>query len=240
MTTFTDQLDEDSRVIAFRPILVQVTGSLASGVLLSQLIYWHKVMFGREFYKTNNELMQETGLTLTELKSAKKRLIERKFVSTKLRRNPATTHYEIDEDAILKAFPSWRESYQLDESSKQESYQPVGGNPTNQLAGIRPTLHTENTNKITKQITPVAIEAEKKWETVMDHLEAGMLPDVFKTWFAPTVGMIVRPDRLLVGVPNRYYKKCLEENFKSKIRDALKEVGGYESPPSPEFQIMSG
>ncbi len=91
MTTFTDQLDEDSRVIAFRPILVQVTGSLASGVLLSQLIYWHKVMFGREFYKTNNELMQETGLTLTELKSAKKRLIERKFVSTKLRRHPATT-----------------------------------------------------------------------------------------------------------------------------------------------------
>ena len=133
MTDFFEKLGEYGRAIAFRPCLVKVSGSLAGGVLLSQLLYCDKVMSGREFYKTNRELMDETGLTLTELKSAKKRLIEGKLIITKLRRHPATTHYEIDEEAIIKVVSSWQESANWD-----------GGNQTNQLARIRPTSWRES------------------------------------------------------------------------------------------------
>lgn len=238
MTVFFEKLDEHGRVIAFRPGLVKVSGSLAGGLLLSQLLYWHKVMSGREFYKTNKELMDETGLTLTELKSAKCLLKKGKFITTNLRGHPATTHYEINEDVILKAIPSWQESDQLDEFSKQESDQPVGGNPTHQLAGIQPTYYSEITNKITNKITP-EFEAGKNWESVKEKLEEKLILHNYLTWFKPTSGIIVRSDKVLIGVPNRFYKKCLEENYSKEIRVALVEAVGFEKPPKPEFKVIA-
>ena len=82
-------------------------------------------------------------------------------------------------------------------------------------------------------------EAEQKWLAVKDHIQEGMLPHNFETWFLPTVGMVMRPDKVLIGVPTRMHGVCLERNYNSKIQEALKNVGEYESPPSPEFKIMS-
>ena len=46
--------------IAFHRINVKITGSITSGLLLSQLWYWWNAVKNREFYKTDAELMEET------------------------------------------------------------------------------------------------------------------------------------------------------------------------------------
>lgn len=82
-------------------------------------------------------------------------------------------------------------------------------------------------------------ESGKKWDEVKETLNQKILPDNFKTWFEPTVGLVVQPNRVLVAVPNRFYKKCLEENYRPQIREALLEAMGFENPPRPEFKIMA-
>ena len=159
VTTCTDQLDKHGRAIAFRPILVKITGSLASGLLLSQLLYWSKAMRGREFYKTNKSLMNETALTVNEIKGAKSRLIKKGFITTKLRRHPATTHYEINGEAIMEAVSSWLESSQLN-----------GRNPANKMIGIQPTIHTENKSENKKENTTPLIPPRGEVEGWFDEI----------------------------------------------------------------------
>jgi uncharacterized phage protein (TIGR02220 family) len=133
-----DQLTD--RPIAFHPCLVRICKSLAAGVLLSQLLYWSKVMSGKIFYKTSKELMAETGLTEMEMRGAKKRLKGLGFISTKLKRHPATTHYQIHCDQIIEAISSLGKLTELD-----------GVNHPNKMGQINQTIHTENTAENTRK-----------------------------------------------------------------------------------------
>ncbi|NIQ00979.1 MAG: hypothetical protein GWM98_11620 [Nitrospinaceae bacterium] len=79
-------------------------------------------------------------------------------------------------------------------------------------------------------------EAERVWSRVLKILEArdDMLPDNFATWFEPTEGLDLSREKFLVSVPNRLFVKCLDLNYQSKIRDALK-AAGLDPPPPVEF-----
>ena len=64
------------RPISYHRCFAQITGSVAAGVMLSQLIYWSKRTSDPEkwFYKTQKEWQEETGLTRTEQENARKKL----------------------------------------------------------------------------------------------------------------------------------------------------------------------
>ena len=64
------------RPISYHKCFAQITGSVAAGVMLSQLIYWSKRTSDPEkwFYKTQKEWQEETGLTRTEQENARKKL----------------------------------------------------------------------------------------------------------------------------------------------------------------------
>ena len=146
MTNVFDHLTD--RVIAFSPCFAKITGSLASGVLLAQLLYWHKAMDGKEFYKTDAELIEETGLSRHEFRSAKGKLKDKGFVTTKLKKSPAKTHFKVDKDSIIKAISRLPKSGKLDYRK-----------PANKFTEIRQTglpksdqlIHTEITSKITSE-----------------------------------------------------------------------------------------
>ena len=82
-------------------------------------------------------------------------------------------------------------------------------------------------------------DSKKKWAAVKEHIKVGMLPENFKTWIDPTVGLIFLPNKMVVGVPNRFFVKCLEMNYRSEIQEALIQAVGFNPPPVPEFEIMS-
>jgi len=127
-----DELND--KPIVYHRIYTKITGSITGGLLLSQLIYWDRKMKHKKFYKTDDNFCQETGMTLEELKTAKKKV--NKFVQITREGIPAKTHYKVDISAIIKAITSYGESPQLDM-----------GNPHNLMTGI-PITTTENTQRI--------------------------------------------------------------------------------------------
>lgn len=142
------------KVIAYHPILSKITGKLTSGVLLSQIMYWANTKDGKEFYKTDKEFCEETGLTLDELKAAKKRLIEGGFITVVKRGTPQRSFYlhmvEITEIKL-------REFHQLD-----------GVNSTNLTVEIPPT-NTESTTETTRE-EPSPSKEEENPHTLPDFL----------------------------------------------------------------------
>lgn len=82
-------------------------------------------------------------------------------------------------------------------------------------------------------------EAEALWAKCMKFIEGKVIPESFNTWFVPVFPITMRRDRVVIGVPTRMHAMCLERNYNSEIRGALLETLGFDSPPVPEFQIMS-
>ncbi|MHB8136239.1 MAG: hypothetical protein ACYDH1_18680, partial [Anaerolineaceae bacterium] len=70
--------------IAYQSIYARIVGSLAGGVLLSQIIYWWFAVKEREFYKSNKDFISETGMSIREFNTAKKTLKEKGFISVTL------------------------------------------------------------------------------------------------------------------------------------------------------------
>ena len=102
------------RPIAYFPCFARIAGSLTAGVLLAQLLYWHKAVKGREFFKKDLELIKETALTWHEFRAAKSRLKLLKFIQTKRKMSPAVTHYTINKTTIIEAIGRLPKSVNLD------------------------------------------------------------------------------------------------------------------------------
>ena len=137
----------NDKPISYRRIYTKITGKISRGVLLSQLVYWATTCNYKEFYKTNDDIAKETGLSLNELKSAKKKLVALKFISIELKSLPRKTYYTINIDYIME--------YIVKYVIGVNSNHPVGDNSTNCMGVISPTTSentsentTENTNNI--------------------------------------------------------------------------------------------
>jgi len=131
--------------IAYYPIYTKITGSLTCGILLSQIMYWYKKTGEGEFYKTNVDLQNETGMTREEIKTAKNKLQSLGFITVTRKGLLGKSHYTVNENKFQnnlldtedqKGAARWRESRQQD-----------GGNHANKMVGITPY-----TKEITKDI----------------------------------------------------------------------------------------
>ncbi len=106
----------NTRPIAFNPEYSRICGKetkLNNGktvfrddqscaILLSQLCYWHSAMKGKEFYKTDEELMAECGCFSRDrhLKN-KKRLIEMGVISYNVKGTPARGYWQVKEKELI-------------------------------------------------------------------------------------------------------------------------------------------
>jgi hypothetical protein len=124
----------NQRPIAYFPLYKDLTTSTTAGVLLSQLMYW----FGKKdkFYKTDNDILEETHLTASELKAAKKKIKNLPFISITREGVPAKTYYEIKWDMY---------EISLSQFAKLER-----ANKTNSSGEIRQTI-TKITTKIERE-----------------------------------------------------------------------------------------
>ena len=91
----------NQRPIAVYPIYIKITGSVNAGLLLSQLMYWYGAMNGRIFYKTDAEIMEETCLSESELRTAKNKLKSMSFIEIKAKGVPAKTYYSINAEKLI-------------------------------------------------------------------------------------------------------------------------------------------
>jgi len=92
-----------TKPIAFNPDLARLTGSVTSGLLLSQLLYWwDKKRLDKEyFYKTVKELEEETTLSKEEQLSAIKKLKACGYVTICYREIPAKRSFVLNINNII-------------------------------------------------------------------------------------------------------------------------------------------
>jgi hypothetical protein len=141
----------NQRPIAVYPIYIKLTGSVTSGLLLSQIMYWYSAVNGRAFYKSDAEIMEETMLTSNELRSAKLRLKGLSFMNMYLKGVPARTHYEIDADLLFSEI----NKCSLVKSTKLDKL-----NPLNSVSDINETITENTTENTTKNTTKKGCEFE--------------------------------------------------------------------------------
>jgi len=100
--------------IAYQRVYSEITGSVVAGLVLSQLVYWDKTMKHKWFYKTDQDFSDELGVSVYELRAAKKKIKELKLVETKLKGVPAKTNYKVNIDLLINKIVSLRKSRKLD------------------------------------------------------------------------------------------------------------------------------
>ena len=151
----------NERPIAFYPVYRRLTGSTTAGLLLSQLMYW----FSKQdtFYKTNEDIMLETGLTTDELKAAKKKIKSLLFITVVRKDIPAKTYYTIDWKAYEKALEA---SCEVPPTSSCKSHHTDGGNSTNCMVEFPLSINDKSfdrdyTETTTDIITPKAKSKNK-------------------------------------------------------------------------------
>ncbi|CAB4143934.1 hypothetical protein UFOVP458_6 [uncultured Caudovirales phage] len=133
----------NQRPIAVYPIYIKLTGSVNAGLLLSQIMYWYGAMKGKTFYKSDSEIMEETMLSVNELRHAKLRLKQMSFIKISLHGIPAKTHYTIDDKLLIS---------EINECSLVESTKLNKSKPRNYNSDFNET-NTENTTENTTKNT---------------------------------------------------------------------------------------
>jgi hypothetical protein len=137
----------NQRPIAVYPIYIKITGSVNAGLLLSQLMYWYGAVNGRIFYKSDIEIMEETCLSESELRTAKNKLKSMPFIEIKAKGVPAKTHYSINAENLISEIHAF---------SSAKSTKLKTRNQRNSNSEFNETITentTENTTKITTDIS---------------------------------------------------------------------------------------
>ena len=67
-------------------------------------------------------------------------------------------------------------------------------------------------------------DAENLWNTVLQGIKKKVTPRTFNTWFKSTKAVRVSENRLLVAVPNEFYREWLGIHFSGLIDDILDEM----------------
>ncbi len=142
------------RPIAYQKIYAQLTGSVTAGLLLSQITYWwYGPAEEREFYKTDNELIDELALGMRELRNAKAKLKKLKIIGTVRKGVPCKTFYKLNESELLAQISSLAEKAKLVKLKEPN------------LNGLKgPTTTKTNPIDYTETTKPIEISAQERLE----------------------------------------------------------------------------
>ena len=93
-----------ARPILFNPVFARMSGSITSGLILSQLLFWQSIV-GNDiwFYKTIDELEEETCLTRSQQDTALAFWKESGIVKIEIRGVPAKRYFMVDISTLIES-----------------------------------------------------------------------------------------------------------------------------------------
>ena len=173
------------------PILNRITGKTSAGYLLSQIIHWHTVKKGAEFYKTDKEFCQELEMGPSEFRAAKKLLTDMQAITIVRRGIPSTSYYRVNMDHI---------------NSLMENATSLSANPANCSDDVSPTNSVDTTEIPVDTTLPA---------------DQGALPEILgKTPLARLVSVYSLKFNELYGFnPSGLNWAMLGRNFKQALND---------------------
>lgn len=142
--------------MAYYPIYRQITGSTAAGILLSQLMYWFSAVHGREFYKTDQEIIDETGLTDNELRNAKNKLRALPFIAINVKGVPPRTRYLVNSEILFR---------EIHEIELVKSTKSISLNPLKLNREIHENITENTTENTTEKINKKEVRSDFENET---------------------------------------------------------------------------
>ena len=147
----------NQRPIAIYPIYIRITGSVNAGLLLSQLMYWYGAVNGRIFYKSDSEIMEETCLSESELRTAKNKLKSMSFIDIKAKGVPARTHYFINPQELISEIRNF---------SSAKSTKLKTRNQQNYNSEFNETITENTTENTTKNTSYILSENSKEFSPI--------------------------------------------------------------------------
>jgi len=147
----------NQRPIAVYAIYIKITGSVNAGLLLSQLMYWYGAVNGRIFYKSDCEIMEETCLSESELRTAKNKLKLMSFIEIKAKGVPAKTHYSINAEKLISEIHNF---------SSVKSTKLKKRNQQNCNSEINETITESTTENTTKNTSYILSENSKEFSPI--------------------------------------------------------------------------
>lgn len=162
--------------IAFHRCLAKITGSVCSGLMLSQAVYWSNRTTDPDgwFWKTQEEWEEETTMSRYEQETARKLLKKTGFWEEKLIGVPAKMHYRINFEVLDKV---------LSQTSMGESHKLDCGKTPNKNDGLTLTNSTQITSEKPSNETALPVELPPRFpkseKEAITACMAQALPDDF-------------------------------------------------------------
>lgn len=106
------------RPVAYYPSMAHALGDQKCALFLSNFYYWEGKQSNEEgwIYKSQAEILRETGLTRTMQETARKKLVKIGIMTEQKKGNPGTMHYKFDWDK----FNSILYKYYSEQDNKSE------------------------------------------------------------------------------------------------------------------------
>ncbi|MDQ2190597.1 MULTISPECIES: hypothetical protein [unclassified Vibrio] len=159
------------RPVAFHRSFVRLGIGVTGALLLSQSLYWSKRTNNTDgwFYKSAEEWKDETGMTRTELETARKKLRNLGILEEKKVGVPCRLHYRINAANLIAC---------LQQTSLQDSCKQACGNPAS-MAAENLQANTENTQRLPettseksdapKRKTALSFILERDWPSELNQ-----------------------------------------------------------------------
>ncbi len=190
--------------IAFRREFSEITGSLAAGVMLSQLLYWASRTSNPYgwIYKTQKEWEFETTISRRGQETARKKLVYLGIIEEKLMKVPARLHFRVNFNILNRLLEEHFKNVRNVQHSMAESAKLAGTNEPFSLL-------TKNTTKNT---------TESVSEDTHDDVQ-----ELVKYWNEQT-GQDLRLSKKEMGPIYGIIKRETTERLKQAIKVAAREI----------------
>jgi len=138
--------------VAFYPAFRKVLGlNAAATQFLSQAVYWTERTDDGWFYKTTEEWNEELGLTVEEVKGARKKLKAIGILNEQRKGIPAKLYYKVDTDELLAVLSGEKPLTVVGKTHKLEVVKPT-------ICTVeKPRSITETTQETTAETTSLAL-----------------------------------------------------------------------------------
>lgn len=233
----TDFLNDLDRPIAYYPALTEITGGVKETILLCQLIYWTGKQHDSEgwIYKTQKEILEETGLSRKEQETARRHLRDKGFVEEKFTGVPRKLYFRVNLDAINEAWENLH-NVRIGHSIMPDSdIQECTNRASNNAPFVQANINTENTTEITtKKKTHMCVypdEFELWWKEYPRHVDKRAACNKWKArikeGYSPTQ---------LLEAAKAYADKCRKEGREERY---IKHPATFLGPNKPFEEYLT-
>lgn len=157
----SDALRLMGKPVAYYKNLSRHLGGATAAILFSQLFYWSdKTDNPNGVYKQLDELCEETGLTLEELRTARKKLIGKGVLVETNKRLEHKIYFRIDFDAFDELMAEFGEQGKADFPNEENQISRNGESRFGEQGKADFVLDQENTNTRLHTNTPLSPQGE--------------------------------------------------------------------------------